>query len=999
MALLSVTRRLPLSRRANFTCNLAGKIAYAGSRAFLLIMIAKLGTAEMVGQFSFAFAVTTPVFMIADLDLRSVLVTDFIRQYQFGHYMGLRLLTVVPALITVGLLALCQKSALTGTVILLVGFAKTVEIICDLLYGLMQREERLDKLGLSLILKSVLSILFVGLLLWRFKSIAAGAAGLAAAYLVVLLVYDIRAVRPYGPLRICLDRRILLHLLRLSLPLGIVLLFTSLNKNLSTYFINGYLGPASLGYYTAAVYIMTTGSMAVSALGQSRNARLAKLFGSGDTVSFVRILRNMVMMTGLLGVSMILAAVLFGGNILTLLYTREYAFYQTLFIFIMVAAAVSYIGETVQYAVTATRQFQLQPFAYGLVLLTGLGINPILISRFQLNGAAWSLIITSCLQLGVNTLLLLYMLRNKKMGRSDQGKIQSSALIEIKQMNFPEGFDEHFIDAWRKLRTGGSHTAFSDPDFLSVWWKHFNRGSTPLTLAVYAESHLVGVFPFLLTRGPGGRRCRLIGHPQATQTDIVLLPEYAQECVNAVIDFLDRLKGPVVFEFDGLSFQDPTYAALLHRLKILKRSHVVSKTPCPVIYIRGQTYECYIKSQFSSHTLKNNRRDDRRLDALGSVTCRELTAADMPAAYGLHDARWARKLDTSGFCIEPSRSFFTQLLSIPKAGWQAMALGLFIDGQMIAFQYGFICGSRAMLYKSAHSELLNIYAPGKRMKREFIMRLFHEHLETVDLGVGYEEYKNEWTQTSEKVHGLLFPKRGLRSRLLFIPYSVNAVLRAKLKRHRRLVLFKRNGVGKLKYMLSPRTLAGLLRRFSAKAVCHGLPTLLSEALHIRRQTVLYKRLNGPSENPQYDMEKVRVFDAPELALLLNRAPANIVQGFYKGHDFFAVRRQGEAVFAAEVSYGNEGAEITDCRVHRRFNKNGEIPLILNGLCGILTKNGCKAVSIRLYSGDRKLLRAALESGFLPAVSPIHGQKEGETYCGSADFTRSPSAHGAHRSME
>lgn len=999
MSVLSAARRQLLSGRANFTWNFAGKLAYAGSRAILLIIIAKLGTAEMVGQFSFAFAVTAPVFMIADLDLRSVLVTDFKRQYQFGHYMGLRLLTVVPTLITVGILALCQRSALSGTIILLVGLAKTVEHVCDLLYGLMQREERLEQLGFSLILKSVLSVLFVSLLLWRFGSITAAVAGLAAAYLAVLLVYDIRAVRPYERVRIFLDRRSLFHLLRLSLPLGVVLLFASLNKNLSVYFINGYLGPASLGYYTAAVYIMNIGSMAVSALGQSRNARLAKLFGEGDTGSFIRILRNMVILTGILGVSMILAAALFGGNILTLLYTREYAAYQSLFVFIMAAAAVSYIGETIQYAVTATRQFRLQPFAHGFVLLTGFCINPVLISRFNLNGAALSLFITSCLQLAVNTLLLLYMLRNKKTGGKSRVKTESGIPVEIRRTNFPDEFDGHFIDDWRRLRACGSHTAFSDPDFLSVWWEHFGREHTPLTLAVYAGSDLAGVFPFMLSRGPDSRRCRLIGHPQATRTDIVLLPEYAEACVKAVIDYLDRLKGPVVFELDGLSPHDPACAALLHTLRASRRRYAIRTTPCPVIDMRGQTYESFIKSHFSSHTLKNNKRDDRRLSALGEVTCHELTAADMLAACDLHDARWAKKMDTSGFCEEPSRSFFAQLLSMPADGWQAKALGLFLDGRMIAFQYGFFSGGRAMLYKSAHSELLNIYAPGKRMKREFIMRMFDAHFETADLGVGYEEYKTEWTQTVEEVRGLLFPKRGLRSRLLFIPYFAKAVLRSKLKTHRRLVLFKRNGIGKLKYILSPGTAAGLLRSISARAACHGLPTLLGEALHIRRQTVLYKMLNDTSESPQYAMEKVRVFDAPELSPLLNRAPADIVRGFYRGHDFFAVRREGKAVFAADVSYGNEGAEITNCRAHRRLDKDGEIPLMLNGLCVILAGKGCKSASLRLYSGDRKLLRAATEAGFHPALSPPNGGKRGEAHCGSADFTRYRSAHGARRSME
>jgi O-antigen/teichoic acid export membrane protein len=376
----------------------------------------------MVGQFSLAFAITTPIFMMTDLDLRSVLVTDFQSKYNFGHYLGLRLLTIVPALIAVSFLSLCQKTTQTGIVILLVGIVKTFEAISDLLYGKMQQKERLDKLGLSLILKSVLSIVIAGLLLYLYKSMIACTIGLAASYLIVLLVYDIPAVLPYGPLRICIDRNIMLQLLRLSLPLGIVLLFVSLNKNLSAYFIDTYLGSDSLGYYASIIYIMTTGSMAVSSLGQAHNARLAKLYGNEDIVGFMKILRGMVFLVGVLSTCMILTSVIFGGDILLLLYSREYSAYQNLFIFIMVAAGVSYIGEVVQYAVTATRQFKLQPFVYGLVLLMGLGINPIFIARFNLIGAAGSIFITSCLQLGVNTYILYYMLHKQKIRKAISGE-------------------------------------------------------------------------------------------------------------------------------------------------------------------------------------------------------------------------------------------------------------------------------------------------------------------------------------------------------------------------------------------------------------------------------------------------------------------------------------------------------------------------------------------------------------------------------------------------
>ena len=87
---LSIPR---LSLRKNFSWTLAGNIIYAACQWGMLIILAKLGSAEMVGQFALGLAITAPIIMFADLNLRHVQATDAQEEYHFRDYLGLRLIT------------------------------------------------------------------------------------------------------------------------------------------------------------------------------------------------------------------------------------------------------------------------------------------------------------------------------------------------------------------------------------------------------------------------------------------------------------------------------------------------------------------------------------------------------------------------------------------------------------------------------------------------------------------------------------------------------------------------------------------------------------------------------------------------------------------------------------------------------------------------------------------------------------------------------------------
>src|SRR5262249_21781801 len=91
----------PLALKENFSWTLLGNVVYAFCQWGVLVVLAKLGSPEMVGQFALALALTAPVFLFANMQLSGVLATDSTMTHEFRDYLALRVISTA-----VGLLAI-----------------------------------------------------------------------------------------------------------------------------------------------------------------------------------------------------------------------------------------------------------------------------------------------------------------------------------------------------------------------------------------------------------------------------------------------------------------------------------------------------------------------------------------------------------------------------------------------------------------------------------------------------------------------------------------------------------------------------------------------------------------------------------------------------------------------------------------------------------------------------------------------------------------------------
>lgn len=399
----------PLSLRRNVAWTFVGNVVSAVCQWGVIVALAKIGTAEMVGQYALGLAVSGPILMCAAMQMRSLQATDSRGEFRFSDYLGLTLFnSFVGCLVVMQVAWWSQDSSESLLVILCVGFNKGLEFIANTFYGLFQQHERLDRITKSTVLHGVTSMTALCLGAWQTGSVFWGTVASAVAHLVALAVYDvpsaawiltwqepnagssrwwnaISAIRPQW------DVGRLRRLMWLGLPLGAVGLLNSLQTNIPRYFVERHLGKSELGMFCAIAALMVAGITLMRALDQSAIPRLAKLHTAGRIREFRWLFLKLVGCYLLLGAVGVWVARWFGATVLTLLFQPEYAVHTDVLEVIMLAAVSAYLVGAISSALVATRQISTQVPLLVVTLVTSFVLCWWMVPEFGLWGGAMAM--------------------------------------------------------------------------------------------------------------------------------------------------------------------------------------------------------------------------------------------------------------------------------------------------------------------------------------------------------------------------------------------------------------------------------------------------------------------------------------------------------------------------------------------------------------------------------------------------------------------------------
>jgi len=399
--------------RRDFLWTMVGNLIYRGCQWGVLVVLAKLTSASDVGKFALGLAVVGPIVMFSQLHLRGTQSTDAKNLYEFADYFGLRLISVIFVLFTSIVIGLSiYGSSLLTLIIILVAFAKITESVSDIIFGLFQKNMRMDKVGKSMILKGSFSLILFAIVVLSTRSVVWGTLVLGLSWLAVLLGYDLPQTRFFGKVTPRFRYNNLWSLAKLAAPLGVVMGIISLQANIPRYFIVKHLGDALLGYFAAVSYVVVAADMLVLSIGEPALPRLARYYLCNHS-AFKLLLGKMLGSAFIMGLGTLGLGLIFGKWFLAITYTADYVRYFDVFIWLLVVSAIAFLNSMLGYSLTAARFFRiqmLQGIVIGLIMAVSCAF---LVPRYGLRGAAWAMLIATALKFFSASTITLLALKRK----------------------------------------------------------------------------------------------------------------------------------------------------------------------------------------------------------------------------------------------------------------------------------------------------------------------------------------------------------------------------------------------------------------------------------------------------------------------------------------------------------------------------------------------------------------------------------------------------------
>lgn len=397
-----------LSLRANVTWTLVGNLVYAGCQWGTLVVLARMSNPELVGTLALAMAITAPVFMLLNLQLRVIQATDATFLYSFGTIWSLRVCTSLLALALIGAyLFVAPVDALLLSVVSSIAVAKVFEALSDAIHGRVQQQERLDWVARSVALRGALTLTLLSATFFVTQSLSLAAASASIASLLPLLLIDLPILRrldirsPSGKPaqmsffpRMQYSRSEMGLVLRSGVPLGIGMMILSVTLNVPRYFIEAHWGRSELGTFAAFAQLVAAGGMVVSAAGQSAGPRLARYIAQGKVVLFRRLLSKLYLLVALVSLSGLGISYFLGEMIVEAIFPPSFWQSAGLLVPLSVAGWAMFAGTVTGIGLTAAGYHRVQLPLAVLVIAVGLLASTILIPAYGLWGASVVLIVT-----------------------------------------------------------------------------------------------------------------------------------------------------------------------------------------------------------------------------------------------------------------------------------------------------------------------------------------------------------------------------------------------------------------------------------------------------------------------------------------------------------------------------------------------------------------------------------------------------------------------------
>lgn len=371
----------------NFLWNIIGTSFNAFNSLFFMIIVTRVNGTNDAGIFTLAFSTACILYIIGVYAGRIFQVTEK-ENINDKEYIVNRIITVLLMIvISVLFVTIKRYDIYKSSIFVIICAYKALEAFSEVLFGILQKNELLDKVGKSFFIKSIISLIAFLVIDIMAKNVILASLMIVLANLIVIILYDVKNVLKVINKEEKVEIKNALRIFKTGFFVFAISFLGIYIMNAPKYAIDDYLNENLQAIYGIIVMPATVVGLFGQFIIHPYLNRVVELYNKNKIKDIINIVKKLVLIIAVLGGICIIGAYLLGIPVLQLIYGIQLAEYKINLVVIILASTLSVIGVIYSSILTTIRKTVVQFIIYCIVTVLAIISSYLLTKSFEINGA------------------------------------------------------------------------------------------------------------------------------------------------------------------------------------------------------------------------------------------------------------------------------------------------------------------------------------------------------------------------------------------------------------------------------------------------------------------------------------------------------------------------------------------------------------------------------------------------------------------------------------
>lgn len=343
-----------------------GNLIFLGCQWLVMLVLARMGTPFLAGQYAIALGFTMPVIAVCQMQLTQLQITDIKKEHSLKDYFVFRSIMLLIGFLLILLLTIISHVTDLKLIVFLF-ITKGFESLGEVVYGQLQLSDKFKELAFIKIFRGILTISTVIFCVNSKLDLGKMTMVLSLISIFIFLLVEYRLVilivrkDPFG--KWTGFKKIFI----IAFPLGLSSGLNSVTTNLPRYFLNYYYGKEVVGFFSVVYSPIIWLSLIPGVMSQVILPKAAYYLQHKQLKEYMTIIIKYTIVVSVFFAFIVFVFNIWGEELLTILFGHEYSKFSCLLKILSISLLIANIGCIGPYTLSASRSFWLQ---FSAVLLS-----------------------------------------------------------------------------------------------------------------------------------------------------------------------------------------------------------------------------------------------------------------------------------------------------------------------------------------------------------------------------------------------------------------------------------------------------------------------------------------------------------------------------------------------------------------------------------------------------------------------------------------------------